>query len=112
MRYERLWTRLTSPDTDVVSLGFSSVPWPLLNLPDSPEAITPELIAEFLFHAKRPGYDPTAKKRVVRDELLRWHPDKFSPRVLAQVANSAEQIRVSMGGDIVARALTELLTSK
>ncbi|KAI5119313.1 hypothetical protein M0805_004557 [Coniferiporia weirii] len=106
VRYERLWARLSSPLTETTALGFASVPWPMLTAPSAPGDITAEGISAFLFHEDR---TTAARKRVVKEELLRWHPDKFAVRVLGRVVDPVEHEHVSAGADIVSKVLTGLM---
>ncbi|THH04110.1 hypothetical protein EW145_g5760 [Phellinidium pouzarii] len=105
-RYESLWALVSSPQTITTALKFSDIPWPLLETPSSSADFTVEKISAFLFHECR---TTTTKKRIIRDELLRWHPDKFAVRVLGRISDTSERQRVHEAADVVSRILTSLM---
>lgn len=81
-RYHLQWEQLLS-DLDLASLPsvlltFEKFPWPS----HSPRNITASSLADFLFV----GVERGKRKQTVREQLRRWHPDKFMTRgVLAHV---------------------------
>ncbi|KIJ99311.1 hypothetical protein K443DRAFT_175423 [Laccaria amethystina LaAM-08-1] len=80
--YEWKWDALKG---DVGLLVFSQLPWPVLHDVNSVHDLTPERFSEFLFSAKRPGYEAKTKKERVKNELLRFHPDKYDGKILGKV---------------------------
>ncbi|KZV90140.1 hypothetical protein EXIGLDRAFT_750772 [Exidia glandulosa HHB12029] len=79
-RYHLQWDQLLSDLASLPSvlLTFEQFPWPL----HSPWDITTGSLADFLFV----GVERGKRKQTVREQLRRWHPDKFMTRgVLAHV---------------------------
>ncbi|GJF00113.1 hypothetical protein PsYK624_163920 [Phanerochaete sordida] len=98
--YDALWAVLADE-----ALPFSAIPWPVVETPQGPEDITPEAIRELLFStAHSPGQ--TRRERVKR-ALLRWHPDKFGPRL--QRVPKSERKDVQRAVNLVAAYLNDLL---
>ncbi|TDL17512.1 hypothetical protein BD410DRAFT_687448, partial [Rickenella mellea] len=89
-------------------LAFKNIPWPALKLPNSPADITKDDISKFLFHPLRlQRVQDKGKRAVIREELRRWHPDKFCVRVLEKV-NPSERALVWEAAEVVIRYLNEL----
>ena len=114
-RYERVWGILSSqtPSADI-TLTFATLPWPLLTSPTKVEDFTVSAISEFLFHAQRPsnGAEGEKNRRTrLKEEILRWHPDKFEHRVLNRVVPADTEL-VRAGADAVIKALTCLKESQ
>ncbi|TFK51047.1 hypothetical protein OE88DRAFT_207510 [Heliocybe sulcata] len=121
-RYKEGWkTLLSAPAQDGESLEFCDIPWPIA-LPKkssvSTDDITLDAISLFLFSildasspsndSDTPATEKKTKKELVRDTLLRFHPDKFEGRVLRRVRDDdKEKVREAVGK--VARALNELM---
>ncbi|KIM34183.1 hypothetical protein M408DRAFT_59824 [Serendipita vermifera MAFF 305830] len=109
--YDEKWRRLAS---EVLaggqpSITFATLPWPLLNPPSSPDAITRNAVGAFIlsqWHSK----NKTPRDRI-RDALLRWHPDRFG-RYLTCAPEGEERDNVKIGVGNVARSLNELLTKE
>ena len=80
--YEWKWDALKG---DVGLLVFSQLPWPVLHDVHTIHDLTPERFSEFLFSAERPGYEAKTKKERVKNELLRFHPDKYDGKILGKV---------------------------
>jgi hypothetical protein len=104
--YTKKWDALKAgiqpDDVAIPPLVFAQLPWPvLLTAPSCVEDITMERVKEFIFH---PIYNVEGKTKasLIRQELARWHPDKFNIIVLARVAPE-EQNAVVEGADRVAR---------
>ena len=99
--YESRWTSLmTSSDL----LDFKTIPWPVTKPARSPEDITPEAIATFLFsqlHSPQLSH-----KERIRNAQLRWHPDRFR-RLMGRV-KVEDKTRVEDAVGVVARCLNDL----
>jgi len=80
--YEWKWDALKGY---VGLLVFSQLPWPVLHDVNTIHDLTPERFSEFLFSPKRPGYEAKTKKDRVKNELLRFHPDKYDGKILGKV---------------------------
>ena len=114
-RYERVWGVLSSPTSSAdITLTFATLPWPLLTAPTKLEDFTVAAISEFLFHKQRPssGVEGEKNRRTrLKEELLRWHPDKFEHRVLGRIV-PADMELVRAGADAVIKVLTSLKESQ
>lgn len=96
--YESAWARLESlPAGQAVGLR---------DLPELPVAGGTTAVAEVLLGAAQ---GPADVKRVLRAEMLRWHPDKFAARWAAR-APPSERPRLVAAAGAVAAVLLELLT--
>ncbi|QRW23389.1 hypothetical protein RhiXN_08425 [Rhizoctonia solani] len=90
------------------SLNFYTIPWPVLGQAKSFHDLTSQSIAAFILsphHSQ--GKTPRARLRAA---ILVWHPDKFAQKVLPRVTDS-HRLAVSAGSDIIARVLTELIST-
>ena len=118
--YDHEWAVINSSG-DTSSLFFSDIPWAICPYPRSAEDVTREGVRAFLEQrcpvkpvdqsdpAAKPA--PARKKRVVlKKELLNWHPDKFSTRVLMRCASSDEREVIRLAADVVQRSLTAFIT--
>jgi hypothetical protein len=86
-------------------LTFNDIPWPVFDpQPKQPSDITPERIQRFISHYQS---EIVRIDRALRDELLRWHPDKFDVKILAQV-DAQYYANVQDARQIVSAALTEM----
>lgn len=109
------------PPPQQARLGFSDIPWPVLQQPtranDMASQLTEGQISSFIlspFHASHggpsssPGMDSRARRMRIREALLRWHPDKMA-RILAAIDDEEERLAVKEGAEMVARHLNSLL---
>lgn len=105
--HEKLWNRIAVPGTE--QFTWSDIPWPMAKMPTSPEDISQPLIAAYMQSPWWPEKDKakTTKDRI-KDNLKRWHPDRFDNRCLVRVVDS-EQGRVKEASGNVVRYLNELL---
>lgn len=100
--YEARWAAIA---TSTEPLTFSTVAWPLLVPPKTPEDITPTAIMSFLLSPAH-SQNQTRKDRL-RNAQLRWHPDRFR-RLMRKVAEK-DQGAIEEGVGIVARCLNDLM---
>jgi hypothetical protein len=114
-KYNALWQKLASPGDFTITI--EQVPWPLLDIPYplEPEHFTQFAVADFIFHPYRfdgvnlsHGEMVKLKRSRVKEELLRWHPDKFRARVLSKVIPIQRKL-VEQCAEAVAKALNTLL---
>jgi hypothetical protein len=106
--YEDKWTVLRSEGlVPQQVLGFGDVPWPVFGTVESMEDITLQRIGEFMFHAQRDSVHAAPQVKSIRQELLRWHPDKFRWQVLDKVRQGDRKM-VGEAVETVARILTQL----
>ena len=114
--YETRWdTLLSNGETTGQPLTFRDIPWPChAAYPNSDshnfslDDLTVSSISEFLFRSAKEPTEATQKIKVIREALLRFHPDKFEGRVMSRVSES-ERAKVQEGVGIVVRTLNELM---
>ena len=104
--HNRRWKDII-PQTD--TLGWASVPWPTLRLSHGPEDLTPAAINAYI---RSEHYWPGGKtlRDRVKDQLRRWHPDRFNINVLRKT-READRERVKLGSGIVVRTLNDILVT-
>ncbi|KAG8759204.1 hypothetical protein FRC14_006451 [Serendipita sp. 396] len=90
-----------------LTLSFVDIPWPLLHPPRTSRDINSVAIRRFFASEYQTASDRSPRERI-KDALLRWHPDRFSNRVLDHVREGQRE-EVRRGVDIVVRCLNELL---
>jgi len=101
--YEQRWR---NANTQEVDLSFASIPWPMESQPHSPSDITNNDIKEFILsplHSANKSH-----KQRLREQLLRFHPDRFEGRWLSRVRES-DRAEVRDAINTVARYLNEAL---
>ena len=114
--YKTRWEKLLSTgETTGQPLTFRDIPWPchaVYSASDghdfSPDDLTVNSISEFLFRSAKEPTEATQKIKMIRETLLRFHPDKFEGRVMSRVSES-ERAKVQEGVGIVVRTLNELM---
>lgn len=103
--YDRRWVELLNSKS--VDLGFGDVPWPVQGRLDVSQ-VTPETISAFLFPSSSDDGMGRTRKEVLREEMLRFHPDKFEGRVMRRV-RPEDRDAVREGANAVARAVMGLM---
>lgn len=102
--YEQRWR---NANTQEVGLSFASIPWPMESQPYSPSDITSNAIKDFILsplHSANKSH-----KQRLREQLLRYHPDRFEGRWLSRVRES-DRAEVKDAINNVARHLNEALS--
>jgi len=116
--YEKKWEILRSgvdiDGTKIHLIFFSQIPWPVVNMtPADPSQILPGHIQEFLMHPLREKPDASGKIRnrrlKARDELMKWHSDKFDQVVLSKVREEDKQAASEVAG-MISRVLTDMMS--
>ncbi|GJF00110.1 hypothetical protein PsYK624_163890 [Phanerochaete sordida] len=97
--YDRLWNILASR-----TLSFDSIPWPMVDVPRTPEDITLGAVREFMFSESR--LQGKLRRAVLKKALLVWHPDKFNA-VLQRVQES-DRDDVEQAVNLIAGYLNDL----
>lgn len=100
--YESAWTALK----DRPVLFFRSIPWPVLRQPSDVEDLTANAIGAFILSPVHSG-DKSARDRL-KEQLLRWHPDRFESKWLSKVDGEEKEV-VRRGAGQVVRGLNELM---
>lgn len=103
--YDRRWVALLNSKS--VDLSFGDVPWPVQGRTEVSE-VTPDTISAFLFPFGSDVGRGKTRKEVLREEMLRFHPDKFEGRVMPRV-RSEDRDSVREGANAVARAVMTLM---
>ncbi|KAL0958229.1 hypothetical protein HGRIS_000387 [Hohenbuehelia grisea] len=84
--YGRRWQMLKDknaiPDD---SIDIRALPWPIMAVFTHVDLITSDAMEKFLFHPQRASIQGMTAQMVIRQELLRWHPDRFEVQVLPKV---------------------------
>ncbi|KAH9036127.1 hypothetical protein EDB85DRAFT_1941291 [Lactarius pseudohatsudake] len=101
--YDRRWAELLNSKS--VDLGFGDVPWPVRGKAQ----LTAEAISAFLFPSGPDVESGRTRKEVLREAMLRFHPDKFEGRVIPRI-RSEDRDPVREGANAVARAVMGLIT--
>jgi hypothetical protein len=102
--YEQRWR---NANTQEVGLSFASIPWPMESQPHSPLDITSNAIKDFVLspiHSANKSH-----KQRLREQLLRYHPDRFEGRWLSRVRES-DRAEVKDAINTVARYLNDALS--
>ena len=102
--YEHAWASLKERPV----LYFRTFPWPLLNAPKTVEDLTTSAIGAFVLSPHT--LEKTPRDRL-KEQLLRWHPDRFETKVLPKVFLTDRE-KVKSGAGAVVRGLNELLNRK
>lgn len=86
-------------------LKFADIPWPVFDSqPQQLSDLTPLRFTRFFRHPR----STIGLGKVLRVELLRWHPDKFLTLIQPQVV-AEEWENVDKGMQMVSRELTNLM---
>ncbi|PSR71398.1 hypothetical protein PHLCEN_2v12665 [Hermanssonia centrifuga] len=98
-RCEQTWAGLRR--VEALSLAFHQLPWPVLSYSAVQEdAITLENVKNYVFNPQRPNPKGKTAKEILREEMLRWHPDKFNAAFLSKV-QACDQERVKAAASLV-----------
>lgn len=88
------------------SLIWEDFPWPMFKRPKVPDDLTSPAITAYMLSSIHPQ-DRATKERI-KDNIRRWHPDRFNSQLLPKVKES-ERERVAEGAGSVARILNDVL---
>ncbi|KAL1718253.1 hypothetical protein EV715DRAFT_201473 [Schizophyllum commune] len=104
-QYNVAWHFLVAGRVHPGSLRVGSFPWPVLQAVRSAEDVRVEDVEEFLFRDE--GLTMEQERNRLKQEILRWHPDRFNTRTLSYVHPSDRALILEVAGR-VARILNEL----
>lgn len=104
-QYDVAWKALGAGRVHAASLSLAQFPWPVLHAVRSADDISTDAVYDFLFNVSAPV--STHPKERLKQEILRWHPDKFNTKVV-QFALPADRARILDIAGRVARVLNEL----
>ena len=102
--HDNKWRQLRDSD----NLGWNSFAWPVFKRPSEPEEMTTSAISAYVLSKYGPDANTKSPKDRIKDQLKRWHPDKFETRILPRVAED-EREKVKTGAGVVVRGLNEML---
>lgn len=102
--YDRRWVELLNSKS--VDLGVGDVPWPVQGKMEF-SRLTAEAISAFLFPSGSDVGKGRVRKEVLREVMLRFHPDKFEGRVMPRI-RPEDRDSVREGANAVARAVMQL----
>ncbi|KAK0195333.1 hypothetical protein F5146DRAFT_1025074 [Armillaria mellea] len=106
--YESKWAVLKSGNlAPNDQLTFSNFPWPCFEIISTEVDFTTENVRRFLLDPARPNAKDKSKKEIIKEELLRWHPDKFVK--ILPLVHENETDKVSAAAKTVGRMITDLL---
>lgn len=127
LRWRNLLSGLDGHEGPQKELTFDDIPWPIYSTQPGPlppgtkgkqrvveidvEEFTSESISTFLLESDIDSKDamPTKERRdILRETMLRFHPDKFEGRILSMVCERDRE-RVREGAGRVVRALNDLM---
>lgn len=91
---------------DYPTLRWRVIPWPVLSCPINTEELTTNAIGTFVLSPHH-SQEKTKRDRL-KEQLLRWHPDRFEGKWLSKVdVEDKEAVRRGVGQ--VVRGLNELM---
>ncbi|WVN88606.1 uncharacterized protein L203_103817 [Cryptococcus depauperatus CBS 7841] len=110
-RYSARWTSLldVGGEVEATSLKFSDIPWPinhLLSPQDTINKVTLSNVKAFLQAVSLESREDL--KKVVREALRNFHPDRFHSRTLNRVRGDEKEL-VKEGVEKVCRVLNDLV---
>ncbi|KAF9029157.1 hypothetical protein BDZ89DRAFT_914469, partial [Hymenopellis radicata] len=103
--HEALWSKVNRGEVD--KLTWRTFPWPMLRRPPEPENITAGAIEAYVLNPHHPAAAKAERDRV-KEQIRRWHPDRFDNRVLLKVSEEDKET-VRRGAAEVVRGLNDLL---
>ena len=86
------------------------MPWPVLKTPSHPEELTAGAIGAFVLSPAHSG--EKGHRDRLKEQLLRWHPDRFESKWLSKVQDPGEKELVRRAAGQVVRGLDELMAQE
>jgi len=102
--HETQWTTISHRELD---LRWDRFPWPMFSMPCNPEAINGGAIFAYLGAECYPDKTRLYKDRI-RDQMKKWHPDRFETKLLPKVVEGEREM-VRLGAGEVVRYLNDLM---
>ncbi|KIJ61467.1 hypothetical protein HYDPIDRAFT_115948 [Hydnomerulius pinastri MD-312] len=107
--YEQKWDELRN-NKSLPIIDVSQLPWPVLaTICSTPEQITYQGVRAFIFYPHRPSNEGKSPRDIVKAEILRFHPDKFTTRVVPKVQPYQQAVAQEIAG-AVTRILTRIMS--
>ncbi|KAG1735597.1 uncharacterized protein EDB91DRAFT_555570 [Suillus paluster] len=101
------WDKLQMPGMNGV-LIWDDFPWPVFKRPSGPDDVTTPGVTAYMLSSLHP-VDRSMKDRI-KENIRRWHPDRFETQLLPKVKESDRDIVREAAGTVV-RTLNDLLRS-
>ncbi|KIJ61473.1 hypothetical protein HYDPIDRAFT_96507 [Hydnomerulius pinastri MD-312] len=96
--HQNQWEKIRNVEV----LVWEDFPWPMFKQPSSPEDLTTAAVQAYVL------YPHQRAQREIREDIRKWHPDRFNPRYLSRIKES-EKEKVCEGAGSVVRILNDLL---
>lgn len=106
--YDNKWNLLSKLANELSSIYFWDIPWPVFHPVTHPSQLTGDAVKQFLFWPGRPGTEDKTPRGILKNELLKWHEDKFKNTTVKRVVEN-EQEMAAEAGKIVNIILSNLL---
>ncbi|KAJ1301969.1 hypothetical protein OPQ81_000806 [Rhizoctonia solani] len=104
--YELRWSTFATAYA-TQRIGFSDIPWPMVQTPSGSESMTSQAVSELILSPLH-SVGRTRKERL-REALLKWNPDTFEHRWLGFILED-EKPRVVEAVEVLYRILIQLWT--
>ncbi|KAG1836282.1 hypothetical protein DFJ58DRAFT_622816, partial [Suillus subalutaceus] len=102
------WDKLQISGAVLGVLIWDDFPWPVFKRPGGPDDVTAPCITAYMLSSLHPT-DKSPKDRI-KENIRRWHPDRFETQLLPKVKESDRDIVREAAGTVV-RVLNDLLRS-
>jgi hypothetical protein len=102
-QHEQQWSKMSAHS----EVTWDMLPWPMHKKPNNAEEITLGAIDAYIMSPHYPDQEKSTKDRV-RQQLWRWHEDRFNQKVLSKVSERDKE-RVKAAAGTVTRNLNNLL---
>jgi hypothetical protein len=104
-KWKVLLEEANAPEVSTRPLEFGEIPWPVYHA-SGEDGFSKESISSFLLSGGEG--DRKERKEILRETLLRFHPDKFEGRFMRRVpGDDQERVREAIGQ--ISRVLNDLL---
>ncbi|VDC03732.1 unnamed protein product [Peniophora sp. CBMAI 1063] len=111
--YIRKWDEIRSGRVPLDSIEGEDLPWPVRDGTtrlQSLDAINKHNIASFVLHPLRPDFNDKSPRQRIKEELTRWHSDKFNTIVLPLVLPQHKEEVKALANEVTIH-LNEILRS-
>ncbi|OBZ77407.1 hypothetical protein A0H81_02299 [Grifola frondosa] len=79
--HERQWNKVATMDM----ISWNIIPWPTFKYPNGPEDLTRPAISAYVLSPLYPTDRSKTEKDRVKEQIRRWHPDRFDTRMLPKM---------------------------
>jgi len=102
------WDKLQISGSVLGVLIWDDFPWPVFKRPSGPDDVTAPCITAYMLSPLHPTDKPPKDR--IKENIRRWHPDRFETQLLPKVKESDRDIVREAAGTVV-RVLNDLLRS-